>query len=287
MKPVVNILVSIPDPKFFKSCTLCFDTLRVGFPTADIRVFLNSGLINVDGAGQEKLESMIANARGLNGYTAVTSRTLHLAEWIGWRIQEHAKTDSGAPLIILDADTCFWKSCEDWVFPSETLMAGYYNPYMWNDFAQCPSFPRIHTSFMVFPDTGRLLERIRRAYPNSYEQAGDYCPCDPFTNTVRFINGKPYFWDCCANLYSMLHSEDIATTYQFCQCHKDCYEHLNSASFFKVMHERLENKAGFELLHTQGAEHPELLRGKLWPLVDAYYLQKSIEAELKMPVIQP
>lgn len=257
----VNILVTVPDPELFDACTLCFDTLRVGFPTADIHVNVNNLLCasELRSAIVEKIEKAGASWSGVG--------KVHHAEWIRHVIEEHRPQDG--PCIVLDSDTIFWKSCEDWKF--ETPIAGYHVPMIWNDFAQCISFERLHTSLLWIPDSDELLHRLFRAYPNAEQEAGDYCPVDPFMPRVQFIKGVPFFWDSTAALYSM-----VGGTH-FSEAHKACFEHLNSASFYKVMHERLENKQGFEMLHKQLVKTPEMLRG-WWGMVDAYYGEKHTQA---------
>lgn len=257
----VNILVTIPDPELFDACTLCFDTIRVGFPTADIHVNVNLELS--DYTVFPRLNEKVRKA----GATCSTVERIHHATWIRHVIEEHRPADG--PCIILDSDTIFWSSCEDWKF--ETPIAGYYVPVIWNDFAQCVSFERLHTSLLWISDSDKLLHSLFRAYPNSEQETGDYCPVDPFMPRVQFIKGQPFFWDSTAALYNM-----VGGTH-FSAAHKACFEHLNSASFYKVMHERLDNKAGFELLHKQLVKTPEKLRG-WWGMVDAYYGEKHQQA---------
>jgi hypothetical protein len=146
---------------------------------------------------------------------------------------------------------------------------------MFNDFARCISVPRIHTSLLVFPDTNSLRCAVQGAYTEAWKEHGDYCPCDPFMGQVMFDEGKPVFWDCCANLYNMLQRVP-ASVYHFGEKEKACYDHLNSASFYDVMSTRLEglNREGFIKAHTEWVKNP---RPGLWPLADEYYRQKEIE----------
>lgn len=272
----VHVLVSIPDPELFDSCTLCFETLRVGFPTAEIHVYTNGDMCNqirVD--VYTKAKKCIPDVR----YHAA-SMNWHHADWIEQVLQEHDALSG--PCVIVDPDTIFWKSCEDWSF--ETPIAGYYVPLMWNDFAQCVSFERLHTSFLWIQDTFKLFKAIRDSYPNAEKETGEYCPVNPFMPRVQFIKGTPFFWDSTAALYNM-----IGGTH-FSEEHLACYEHLNSASFYKVMHERLENRQGFEFLHKHLVKTPEQLRG-LWNIVHPYYAAKHQQAlqylqSLETPVLR-
>jgi hypothetical protein len=202
---------------------------------------------------------------------------VHHADWIRLQLTESYPV----PLVICDPDTVFWKSCEDWEFNERTLLAGYYVPRMWNDFACCVSVPRIHTSLMVFPDANDLRCALQGAYTEAWKKHGEYCPCDPFMGRVMFDEGKPLFWDCCANLYNMLQKVPKSVSH-FGEEHKACYDHLNSASFYDVMRDRLEtkNREGFIMAHDKWVKNP--VPG-LWPLVDEYYEQKRIEGWLRLP----
>ena len=273
-KPItVKILVTI-DMAHFDACTLCFESLRIGWPTAEIWVYLN----NADGpafrAAEAKLEG--AESRNTNAvFHLIQSRRVHHADWI----REQVEQEYPGPLVIADPDIVYWKSCEDWNFPQGTLLAGYYHPRMWNDFAKCVSVARIHTSMMVFPDTQKLWDAIKQAYPLAHRPHGEYCPCDPFMPAVRFDEGEPVFWDSCSNLYNMLPPQSVVC---FGENNLKCFDHLNSASFYDVMYERLEGstKEGFAITHRDWVKHPT---PGLWKLVDEYYRQKQIEGVTRRP----
>lgn len=277
-KPItVKILVTVNDMAHFDACTLCFKTLRVGWPTADIHIYANG-----DQHWLEVWERLAStNWRIKEGFHREV-KMLHHAEWI----RREVSKDYPGPLVICDADTVFWESCEDWQFPEESLLAGYYVPRMWNDFARCVSVPRIHTSMMVFPDLEKLWRAICHAYPLANMRHGEYCPCDPFMPAVRFEDGRPIFWDSCANLFNMLfslHSEngfDLVRHFEMPE--KSCFDHLNSASFHEIMCERMEpvHKEGFIRAHRDWVKKPVPW---LWPLVDEYYKQKNIEGWIKHP----
>lgn len=260
----VCILISIPDSKYFDSCTLALKTVRVGFPTADIMVTINAQTSREDSLRVVKMCEDIAAG------WHILDKEVHHAAWIAQQVQEYPGT-----LIILDGDTHFWKSCEDWKFAD--LIAGYYVPEMWNDFAKCRSWERLHTSFLWFADTELVLDRIKALYPPAFQKCGEYCPLDPFMPSVKFIKGEPVFWDSTAVLYNMLGGS------RFGPEHLDCYEHLNSASFFDVMHERLEAKELFTWLHTEAVKDPLLLKPFLWNNVNTYYRQKHLQLYINPP----
>lgn len=263
-KPItVRILVSVPDPERFDACTLCFDTIRTGFPTAKIIADING----VTHPAVYNKAAAKAQAAGVEIF--LRTDEAHHGRWIHGCVENH---EIDGPLVILDADTIFWKSCEDWAFTG-SLLAGYSVPRMWNDFAKAVSMPRIHTSMMWFSDVPALRQALRDIYPYAHQKAGEYCPCDPFMPSVKFLYGRPIFWDSCAVLFNMIGPGNCQF---FTEKHLDCFDHINSVSFYDVMCERLEDDRGLKLVANELVKQPETLKG-LWPIVGAYYARKRLE----------
>lgn len=274
--PLVKMLVTVPDRARIDACTLAFDTLRVGFPNAEIQVTVNNnihGPSEVTGEVFRKIKDIGALPRWAGNM--VSGGMIHHAEWIRRMVMDETEC-GGRPVVILDPDVIFWKSCEDWEFSDETMLAGYHVPRMWNDFAKCVSVSRIHTSFMWFKRLSALRALIQETYPYSHSATGHYSPCDPFMPAVRFDNGKPLFWDSCSNLYQML---PLWAVKNFDESHKACFDHLNSASFYDVMTERMPNPSGFKFAHDVLVHTPEKLKG-IWSQVDEYYRAKAIEGRI-------
>ncbi len=253
----VEILISIPDTKWFDNCTMVFKTLRVGFPTAKLHVTINGVGRQADQYEASGMASAVANEVWMEG------AELHHGEWVR-RVLENAE----GPTVLLDGDIHFWKSCEDWNF--NALMAGYYVPEIFNVWSQCRSVARLHTSFLWFKDPAALRREIGRVY----QRNDAYSPCNPYMPETRFINGEPIFWDTCANLYNMIGGQ------HFTDAHTACYEHLNSAGFVDKVAGLMGGKTGedFMRFHTLAPNNPELLRTFGWPMLKHYYRQKHIEA---------
>lgn len=237
---VVNI--TIPPKADYRVCSLVLDTIRVGFPTAKVIVYDNAN----DDITSHDLFERVRTAKA----TMVTYVTRqHHALWIGNMVNEHK-----GRLVILDGDVMFWKSCEEFEF--STLLAGYYVPTMYNEFSQCISFERLHTSFLWISDTTALLDQVVRTYPLSYQPFGEYCPLDPFTPSVKFVRGQPMFWDSTSVLYNIVGGTAFDSDVL------ECYDHVNSATFYDVMYERMEQKEMFALLHKMAKEDPTQLKGR-------------------------
>jgi len=237
--------------------------MRVGFPTAEVHVYVNRV-----GLEQDQYNACFIAHAARADFVRLVDERVHLADWIRGCVE--SCSDEDGPLVTLDGDVHFWKSCEGWTFPN--LLAGYYVPEIFNDWAQCKSVARLHTSFLWFSRPRAMLEKLKQVY----RWNGEYCPCDPFMGRVMFKEGRPVFWDVCANLFHMIGGD------RFGDEHTACYEHLNSAGFVEEMAERLGGKTGedFKLFHALAPKDPELVRTLSWPLVKRYYRKKEIEAQV-------
>jgi|ERR1044071_4599937 hypothetical protein len=255
----VCILVSVTDPAYFDASTLVFDSLRVGFPTAEVEVWVNPFY---------KVEETEAKARAAGCQKVFRlSKEIHHGRFIADRVEE-----AEGPLVILDPDCYFLTSCEGWKF--ETQLAGFYNPPMWNDWSGCRSVDRLHTSFLWFSDPPELRRRIRQIYPRAYEAKGEYAPCDPYMPAVRFVRGEPIFWDTCANLYAMVGGTAFGPK------HLACFGHLNSSSFLEQMAARLDNpkdREVFKWLHSEGLRALPRYHNLLWEVTNRYYANKATQ----------
>lgn len=256
---MIHLLLTVPRKELQKSCTLTLDSIRTGFPTFPITIHQNQKGINL-----QEDEDFLAKVRDIKATLSYRTNYWHHADWIRHVVLSSLKSEE--PIIILDGDMIFWENCEQWKI--EGLYAGDFIPLIWNDFAQCVSMPRIHTSFMWIPNARKLTDAINAAYPNALRQDGEYCPVDPYCPKVQFFNRLPLFWDTCAGLFNMVESRIFNAT------HTACYEHLNSAAFYDVMYDRLENKIGFEALHKYYVYHPEKLKGFSRLVKDTYYHPK-------------
>lgn len=255
----VCILVTVPRPELLDNCTLVFKTLRVGFPTVQIDVFDNVNNSDVWNA-------LALRTKQVDGRFITCRERYHHGKWIQAILKRYDE-----PVVILDPDVILWENCENLQFAR--LYAGYYTPMIWNEFAKCISAPRIHTSFMWFNDPQRLLRDIKNRYPEAHDSTGAYSPCNPFMPDVKFLNGRPMFWDTCANLYNMIpgtHFDDDVLLK---------YDHVPSSSFYDVMKDRVSTPKGFEWLHKTAVTNPTMLRN-MWPGVNDYY-QRMNQAALK------
>jgi hypothetical protein len=277
--PTVKTLVAVNNFDHLEACTLCFKSLRVGWPTADIHVYVNGGNYYGD------IECKLNRVAEYDEIELSAIMPIHHAEWIRSCLYTSlaGPPPYKGPLVIADPDIVYWKSCEGWEFEPETLLAGHYNPRMWNDFAKCVSVPRIHTHMMVFPDIARLAKTIRDAYPWAFEPLGEFCEYDPFKGRVMFESGRPIFWDNCSNLYQMLAYSGKRVKH-FDQSNLQCYDHLNSASYHDLIISRLSaaGAKGYDFVFREWVKNPT---PNIWHLIEEYYREKAMEAIVAQPSI--
>lgn len=260
----VKILLAIPDGKSYGPCTAVLDTIRVGYPNADVAVFVNP----VGDLSEGLFEDLATRATHKDCRVIQMLDESSHARWIFDVVTTHA-IDGNEPLVILDGDIIFHSSCEDWQFDN-SFLAGYYVPYMFSDFTQCPAFARLHTSHLWFTQPRTMLRGIPKVFPAATAERSDLCPLDLFSPSVNFIGGVPYFWDCCAGLYQMFGGKAFGPE------HLACYEHLTSASAFELQKKFSSNPEGLDWLHNEGYKYPEQLKGKLWEAITQYYQAHAI-----------
>jgi hypothetical protein len=246
----VAILITC-DEKSFPVATMAFDTIRTGFPTALIKVYANDLPIEM----LEQVFQRFSKIAGPTVWLTLQQRLSH-SEWI----RAEVIGSSAETLFIVDGDTVFWESCEHFRFDSP--LAGLKVPNMWNEFAQCPSMERVHTSHMTIRP-----EELRQAIAKvdkTYGKYPVYAEADYFSPRIVFQYGLPTFYDSLAQL------SQAVKWYRYGETELNCYDHVNSASFYDVMYERLEQREKFAELHELARTNPAALRG-LWRKVNKYY----------------
>lgn len=259
----VHILLTIPTADVFDDCTLCFETLRVGFPTANIHITTNGHVI---GGGQIDIDILKRAGEKIKrfGFKSHHSSGINHFDWIKYVL---TLPDDGTPTIILDGDTIFWSSCEGWKF--EENLAGYYVPLHLTEFGQMAYISRLHTSLLWIESLDQLRSDIEEAGPvylSSLHKT--YQPWDPVSPHVSFVNRKPAFYDTCAELYHGVGGSS------FTEEHLNCYDHINSSSFIPLMMQLLKKKDSFMRVHEVARTDPKQLRG-LWREIDKYYQHQA------------
>jgi len=225
----VYILATIRNKETFPYTKLVFDSLRVGFPTANVHVWINNQTQCMD----EEAKTLHRNLQK-NNIHWVYLRTIH-HEWIERLVHTNDK-----PFIICDTDVVFWENMES-IFADispDTIIAGRYIPeFMDKEFSGCMTQPRIHTSLMYINPT--LLKEKINLYDNQIfesiftPQANLYYPLILPSSQTR---GEPLFFDTMALAHSIMESDE---TYYFGSKELNCYDHFNFGSISDIVLARM------------------------------------------------
>jgi hypothetical protein len=259
MKTQIHILITIPPGSYEQNCTLVFESIRTGFPNAEIHTYLNTWDIS-----KTKLTLMKRV-----GDVCLLDDLTHHYEWIQQVLEVNKNLDS--PLIFLDGDVIFWDNCEH---VCQNLMNGFYVPSHINDFSDSFYFSRLHTSFLCFRSPKELWSVLNEInVKNRYlPQAHPYLPSNPFAPEVLYINNKRVFYDTCAKLF-----QQIGDARVFGEDILNRYDHLNSSSFLEVMKQCLPepDQTNFLTLQQKASENPLGAKG-LYKSIQKYYNSRAI-----------
>lgn len=255
----VFTLITIPNKEAYVNCTMFLDTIRVGFPTTEITAYLNYDSLLYE-------DEILSVAAGIT-FIPCTEQ-IHHAKFIEKMVEENEDK-----IVIIDPDTIYWSSLED-KLEFDTLLAGRYVPPMWNEFSQCVSHDRLHTSMLVFSDCKELKRLLKEMYPQSHNtinRTNEFAPLNPFIPRVQYVNKTPLFWDTCSCLFNMIGGST------FTEEQLDCYDHINSSSFGEIMYKAMEYGSELYSLHKAVAKDPSLLKGR-WKNDEAYYYRMNQKA---------
>ena len=254
----VFCLLTVPPGHYEHNCTLVLETIRTGFPNAEIFVYGND------------YTPKFFRMKYIDAWFIPTKSMIHY-EWINSILKDHSTYDK--PIAIVDGDTIFWQSVEDLnpLYP----YCGDYIPSHINDFSECFYFERLHTSFLWIRSVKELVSSVQSRLPkySLLPETWNYLPVKLIAPELLAINRKHVFWDSCAKLYSFLPGSPFEpdTLSKF--------EHINSASFMHVMKDILptDDAASFMNIHNTVNSLTDLtpLRG-IGQKAKAYYESRRI-----------
>lgn len=249
VKPTVLILVTCRKPELSRYATLVFDTLRIGFPTARIIVYLNS----LEG---DIKEDLLRRAFAVGAECCETATIHH--DWINERL-----VIGQEPFWLVDTDVIFYQSVENWRF-GESPLAGFRVPEFSDSFSGCITRSRLHTS-LLYVNPVEVRRRLVQAWEGAEET--------PFTPRANLIDPlvvmhkqQRYFYDTCSLLYHAVGGT------AFTDEQKDAYCHMHFGSISDVVLPRLPELERKVMLMRRDAilRHPVLGKGA-WREQDAYY----------------
>lgn len=234
------ILHTVRKPELEPYSNLVFKTLRVGFPTAEVFVHCNGPALDP------------VWSKGLD--VRVIDQTIH-HEWINELMLQYSE-----PFWILDGDVIFWDSVESWEF--DQPLAGRRIPQWMDEFTNCITRPRLHTSLMYIDPAGvtdRLL-KYKSQFPDT--------PFNPFPNLINPLcvprKGRTYFYDTTALLFNAIGGQS------FTERQLDCFDHLNFGTISDIVLPRLRDGERMQNCREAIIRDNSLAKG-LWRIQEQYY----------------
>lgn len=228
---------------------LVLDTIRVGFPTAKLWVAANRNVC----------DSVITKCKKLDAFMSFTNcRTHHdfIQDWV------HGPSD---PLFIIDPDIIFWESMEDLTSIRTGFFRGVFTPEHLTDYGEFHTVSRFHSSFLYFPDPCAVARAIKEVFPPS--QVNPSCvPFNPFAPQTVFQNGRPLFFDTCANLFHAIGGEELRADYS------SRFTHIGHGSSLELMckHVPATRAARLREIHRLAIHDPVTIK-YLWKEQRDYY----------------
>lgn len=212
-----------------------FNTLQVGFPTADI-------------------------------YTTENIHKIDHHIWIEQTVKFAAEREPDEPIVFCDTDMIFYNNIEVHLADIPQLLAGRLCPAFWNEVANANECQRFHTSLLFIKSPRELMEKINAIYGklNSAYKPFTYNAFAPVRYT---ISGNQYVHDTCGNLFHCLNPID---KYEFPSQMLDLYTHLVSGSMVNFVASRQENKIGLKSIHAHAKADPMSVFG-IWREQLRYY----------------
>ena len=267
--PKVYIVTWCRSAELLYGSTLTFETLRVGFPDAEVTV--------VENASHPDLRPPIHAAARAAG-----CEILQLEEQQHhWALIEGLVLGETQPTVLLDPDIVMWEKASDWDF-GDKLMIGRHLPEFADPYTDTLTLPRLHTSHLWFPDPVELKARIAAIQQRRFEAGSLFQP--------RMAPPGWWRWDTAAALYHAL-GEAAAS---FSEAQLDAYDHLFCGSHLDLVAPKMGAwGALMSDSHARSQTDPRLAQGHLaatatvlrippleWPATERF---AGAHAALKLP----
>lgn len=246
MQPKVHILATCRNADIIRGTTLVFDTIRTGFPNAEIRVYEN--------ALPRFAQKPVRKACDKAGCMVVESKPTIHHEWI-----ESLLATENEPFYICDTDVVFWKSFEGFTWP--TALAGRFVPQFYDEFTNCITRARLHGS-LLYIDPAMVKAGVS-TWLSQFPKTDFNPPANLIHPLVIPSGSESYFHDTCCLLYQAIGGSE------FNEAHLDCYDHLNCGTISDLVAPHVTDLRMREA-HFAVFENPLLAKG-VWTSQDEYY----------------
>lgn len=219
MSAAVHILVTRLPGGLLDASLLTFKTLRVGFPTAPVTIWINDVDPETRGAVLNLAQQAGAECREI-------PRIMH-DSWIAGLLDNCQK-----PFWIADTDLVFWDSVEG--FGQPFAIEGRFEPDFREPWSGTQHVRRLHTS-LLYLDPEKIRQKVRewaaRWHPKGF-------PFSPWMELVRqqyipVSDRAPLFYDTCAALYQAIGGHAFTTE------QNAAFEHLHCGTYGQRMRQAI------------------------------------------------
>jgi len=245
---------AINEKHLVTGATLVFDTIRTGYPNAEIECFDNTK--DKDLSCRIEASCNIVDAKYIQLQT----------EKRPWTWMEEQVYSEKGKIIFVDADIMFWENCEEWNF-KDALFAGRYIPTYYEPLFNGYCFARVHPSLFIIPNVEKMVKRIDEARKKHWV-------FDPFSFYSFKTAGKWVYYDTLACLTNVFQDE----AFIFEQEHLDCYDHLfggHMAEAVADLREAKDKEAYLSWLEAARSGNIDKLKG-IWLDQEIYYRKVAI-----------
>jgi hypothetical protein len=193
-KTPVYILATVLPGEGLEGTLLTFRSLRIGFPTAPVTVFLNGVSLLEEGA-------LMNPIRWVGASSVLLNAPISHDQWV-----ERLLEQSSDPFWICDTDLVFRGSVEGFVRGDENpALLGRYEPPFIEPWTKTEKVSRLHTS-LLYLNPARINSELL-SYASRYHPKGfPFLPEMDFVRQryVPQIGKPPLFYDTCSGLYQAI-----------------------------------------------------------------------------------
>lgn len=246
----VFILTWCKDITQLYGSTLFFDTIRIGFPTAELFVIDNN---SIDSAKQEIFNKCKnVNAKFFNLKTEVTHH-FHIRNLIFSGLPEEE-------IFIVDPDVIFWDDLEN--INNKKLVSGRLIPEFKDPYTGTITRQRLHTSLLRLSNLPILQKKIR-------EIEKKYFDADLISPIMVMDSGKWFRWDTTSQLYAAIKDDCFVFNDEV----NDKFDHIFCGTHLNIV---TKNGSLEELKNTHkiALENPKLLKG-IWRKQHDFFLKRN------------
>lgn len=273
MKRALHILATVRKPELFHAATLVFQTLRIGFPDAQICVWGNA----LTYSAVARLGNFV---KAVDGQFQNLPPTSH-DRWIEQLLQTQLEG--------------FWICDTDVVFNSElpaprlerAAIAGRFEPEFLEEWTGTRHMARLHTAVMWL-DAPRLRAMMREwmcRIPEPWRNSAEFDLVRqhfvPLAGAATIKGAasqrETLFYDTCAGLWHAFGGRAFTAE------ENACFEHLHCATYIDCMKQAYPAGAALEVFHQRAYANPKAAAGAQFEQ-EKYYAERRPKDPFTIPL---